>query len=334
MNDKKYVIAEIGSNHCCKIDLAIKHIEEAAKIGAQAVKFQLLDINKQYHSPNPELIELHKKADFSVDNLLILKKATTLNKIDFMCSGTFLEAADLIDSMEPSFHKIASAQVPHFPQYLEKINSKNRLTLASTGIASLGDIDKLVDIFGGNGNKNLILMHCKSRYPLDFEKSELSSIKFLQDRYSLEVALSDHTLTNEAALVSLGMGVRIFEKHFKLDNSINSPDSSSSIDSKSMKDYIDTINRTLLSINSSKKYRSLDKSENSLKSQWEVNVLASKSIKKGQIINDSDLSYKRANQGILASELYFIMKDNSIRATKDIKKNEIIQKSDFLKTEK
>ena len=54
-----------------------------------------------------------------------------------MCSGTFLEAADLIDSMEPSFHKIASAQVPHFPQYLEKIKSKNRLTLASTGIASL-----------------------------------------------------------------------------------------------------------------------------------------------------------------------------------------------------
>ena len=55
---------------------------------------------------------------------------------------------------------------------------------------------------------------------------------------------------------------------------------------------------------------------------------------KGQIINNSDLLYKRANQGILASELYFIMKDNFIRATKDIKKNEIIQKSDFLKAEK
>ena len=59
-----------------------------------------------------------------------------------------------------------------------------------------------------------------------------------------------------------------------------------------MKDYIDSINRTLLSINSSKKYRSLDKSEHYLKSQWEVNVLASKSIKKGQIINDSDLFIK------------------------------------------
>ena len=100
-----------------------------------------------------------------------------------------------------------------------------------------------------------------------------------------------------------------------------------------MKDYIDSINRTLLSINSSEEYRSLDESENSLKRQWEVNVLASKSIKKGQIIHKSDLSYKRAHKGILASELYFIMKDNSIRATKDIKKNEIIQKSCFLKAE-
>ena len=39
-NNKVFVIAEIGVNHCGKLNLAKKMIDQAAKCGADAVKFQ------------------------------------------------------------------------------------------------------------------------------------------------------------------------------------------------------------------------------------------------------------------------------------------------------
>ena len=134
MKKTPYIIAEIGSNHCGDRAIGIKHIEYAAKSGVSAVKFQLLDINKQYINPSLDLRKLHNIADISINDLRTFKKAADINNVDFMCSGTFIEAVEIIENLNPSFHKIASAQVPHFPQYLEKIKLTGRKTIASTGL--------------------------------------------------------------------------------------------------------------------------------------------------------------------------------------------------------
>ena len=45
------ITAEIGSNHLGRYNLAIKHIEEAARSGATAVKFQLFRAETYYGDP-------------------------------------------------------------------------------------------------------------------------------------------------------------------------------------------------------------------------------------------------------------------------------------------
>ena len=60
MKNKTIIIAEAGVNHNGKIDLAIKLIDEAAKSGADFVKFQ--------HT-NPELISpIAQKASYQIKN--------------------------------------------------------------------------------------------------------------------------------------------------------------------------------------------------------------------------------------------------------------------------
>ena len=44
----------------------------------------------------------------------------------------------------------------------------------------------------------------------------MNSIRYLKDRYKIKVGYSDHTIGFEAALLSLGMGAEIIEKHFTI----------------------------------------------------------------------------------------------------------------------
>ena len=331
INNKEeiYTIAEIGSNHCCDINVAIKHVEYAAKAKVSAVKFQLLDINKQYLNPSKDLQALHKKADLSENSIQILAKAAEVNNIDFICSGTYLKGLDFIDKLNPRFHKIASAQVPHFPQYLDHVRKKGRPTLASTGISKLADIENLVNIFDGGKSNQLTLMHCRSKYPLDFKDSELSSILFLRNKFKLDVAYSDHTLTNEAAIVSVAYGVNIFEKHFKIDNSIESPDSNVSITTKEMENYILQLKNAKKAIGDSSKYRDLDTMEIALSKAWIVNVISNKDVSKGEFVNIRDLKFLRSKNGISATNFYKLTRNNKVIFSRNLKKGEILKESDI-----
>ena len=66
----------------------------------------------------------------------------------------------------------------------------------------------------------LILLHCISSYPTKESEANLNSIRYLQDKFNLEVGLSDHTSGFASAVMSLSFGVRIIEKHFLPNNKI------------------------------------------------------------------------------------------------------------------
>ena len=60
-----YVIAEIGSNHNQDFDLALKTIEEAAKAGVDAVKFQTFRAKDHVSKKSPSIeyldnVDIHK----------------------------------------------------------------------------------------------------------------------------------------------------------------------------------------------------------------------------------------------------------------------------------
>ena len=59
------------------------------------------------------------------------------------------------------------------------------------------------------------------------------------------------------SLVALGLGAKIFEKHFKINNSINSPDAESSINFEEMKNYVNMLNIGFKSLGNAKQYRKL-----------------------------------------------------------------------------
>jgi N,N'-diacetyllegionaminate synthase len=87
----------------------------------------------------------------------------------------------------------------------------------------------------------LVLLHCVSAYPCDFDMINLPRIRDLQ-RLSLSVGFSDHTLGIEASILSLGYNIDYIEKHFTVDNDLPGRDNKFAIlpnQLKKLKKYVD-----------------------------------------------------------------------------------------------
>jgi len=63
----------------------------------------------------------------------------------------------------------------------------------------------------------LMVLHCVSLYPTPLALANLSAIAELRGRLGVTIGYSDHTLGVTAAIMALGLGARVIEKHFTLD---------------------------------------------------------------------------------------------------------------------
>ena len=117
-----------------------------------------------------------------------------------------------------SAYKIASYELLHFP-LLEKIIKKNKPIILSTGMANQLEVEKVINWINSLGNDQIMVMHCVSQYPAQFDDVNLKSITALK-KYNLPVGFSDHTLGIYASIAAVAMGSNIIEKHFTISRSM------------------------------------------------------------------------------------------------------------------
>ncbi len=237
-----YIIAELSANHNGSIIKAKESIKAAKKYGADAIKIQT-------YTPDTMTINCQKE-DFIIKGGLwdgyslyqLYKEAYTpyewheelfeyAKKIEItIFSSPFDETAvDLLEQLETPAYKIASFELCDLP-LIEYIAKKGKPILMSTGMANIKEIEEAVVTAKKNGCQDLLLFHCVSSYPAPTEEANLKNIKFLRDKFQIEVGLSDHTISNTAAITSIAMGASAIEKHFILDKKDKGPDSEFSIE--------------------------------------------------------------------------------------------------------
>ena len=102
-------------------------------------------------------------------------------------------------------------------------------------MASESDISDAIKIAKDFVTGEILLFHCISSYPAKTSESNIRMIKTLKEKYNVEIGLSDHTLTNTAAIAAVALGASAIEKHFILDNKEVGPESSFSINPRQLK---------------------------------------------------------------------------------------------------
>ena len=202
-----YVIAEAGANHNRDLTTALRLIEVAAEAGADAVKFQTYTAEGLYSRRTPDIKylkekglvsdqesvwELIKRVEIPWEWHADLASHAAANGIAFF-STPFEEAAvDVLEEVGVPAYKIASYEVNHLP-LIERVARTGKPLLISTGMASLGDIERALDTAAAAGARDLLVMHCAVNYPPRFADLNLRAITTLRSAFEIPIGWSDHT---------------------------------------------------------------------------------------------------------------------------------------------
>ena len=305
---KLFIIAEAGINHNGEISLAKELIKVAKLSGANAVKFQAAIPNLVCTSKSP--LAKYQKTNNSETQLNLLSKIhlpleayKDLNQyakelgIEFMCSAFDNFSLDYINNLGVKYHKIASGEINHYP-FLKQIANYNKPTIVSTGMATLKEIKECLEVLTSNGlsKRNIILMHCTTDYPTNFEDVNLNAIKTISNNFNYPIGYSDHTIGNEVSIAALGMGCNYFEKHFTLDKNMIGPDHKASLSIKELSIYVNSLKNIYSSLGNGEKKPSQNEITN--KKIVRRSIVAKIKIKKGDSFTEENIICKRPAKGI------------------------------------
>ena len=245
-----FLIAEIGINHNGDLSIAKKLISFAAKAGFDAVKFQKRNIDKVY---SQDFLNSHRESpwgktqrdqknglEFDAEQYQKIDKFCKDKKIKWSASAWDLESQDFISGFNVEFNKLASPMLGHKP-LVKKIASEKKKTFISTGMATLEEIDEVIDIFKKE-KCPFEIMHCNSNYPMPEYEANLKCIQTLKERYNCNVGYSGHESTLlKVCITAVALGATSIERHITLDRTMYGSDQAASIEAKSLESFVDTI---------------------------------------------------------------------------------------------
>jgi len=131
--------------------------------------------------------------------------------------------------------------------FLKEVSKRKKHTFISTGMSTIEDIDKAVEIFKNN-NCPFELMHCVSTYPMKIEDANLSTIVKLKEKYACNVGYSGHENGVVVSLAALMLGISSLERHITIDRTMYGSDQAASLEPKGIKFLSNSIEKMLISI--------------------------------------------------------------------------------------
>lgn len=305
---RPYIVAEAGVNHEGSMDIAKRLINEAAEGGANAIKFQTYkaetiaakdspyywDLNKE---PSRNQFDLFKKYDkFWKTEFEQLKKECDNAGIEFLSSPFDTSAADFLNDLMPVF-KISSSDITNFP-FIRYICKFGKPVILSTGASTIQEIQDAVNVISGSGNP-LSLLHCVLNYPTLDENANLGMILDQRKKFPGAVpGYSDHTLPGNMEVLKIAtlLGAVILEKHFTFDKTLPGNDHYHAMDKNDLKHFMNELDRLFLLLGEFSK-KPLASEEKAIQNARR-SLVAKHSIKKGDAVKLSDLTWKRPASGI------------------------------------
>ena len=319
---KPYFIAEIGSNFNQDLKTGYELIDKAKSSGADAVKFQLFKA-KTLYPKNKKMFKIFKSIELKEAHFKKFYDYAKKLKLDVSASTFDLETAKFLNKFKVNFHKIASSELTNY-NLIEYLSKSTLPILLSSGMSDLQDIKNAVKICEKNKNFEIVIMQCGSDYPLKHKDVNLNTLKTFKSNFNYCLGFSDHTISEVAAIASVGFGTTVFEKHFTLSKKSIGPDHFFAMEPNEFKNYTIKIKEAYKCLGSSKKNLLKQERLNSRRKGLYFN----KNLKKGKIFTIKDYVEKSPPIGLTTIYLDNILNK---KLKKDIKKNEPIFQKLFFK---
>lgn len=315
-SDEVFVIAEVGQNHQGDLTEALRYIETFSKLGADAIKFQMRDIDflftraaleRPYESENAfgETYGEHRKAlELSSEDWILIKAKCEECGVKFMCTPFDEVSLAALVKMGVEAIKVASFDLGNLP-FLSRVCDAKLPIVLSTGGGRSEHIEKTIELLRDR-EADFCILHCVSEYPCAVDKLDLGKIVLLKEKYpGVAIGLSDHFNGTLSGPIGFTLGARIFEKHVTLNRANKGTDHSFALEPRGFETFVRDIKRV------PQMYGAKDVSELGQEYVFKKlgkSICANGSISKGEVFSLANMSgIIHVEHGIPVREAYKLL---------------------------
>lgn len=257
-----FITAEIGTNHMGDLEIAKKIIDVAVDAGCDAVKFQKKNVEKIYtkefldsplESPwgkTQKEMRLHR--EFSLQQFKEIDMYCKQKNISWYASCWDIDSQISMRKFRTKFNKVASAMLVHY-KLLETIAEEGKYTFIGTGMSTMAQVKKAVDIFR-KYNCPFELMHSNSAYPMRDNEANLMMIPVLKKIFKCKVGYSGHEVgATTVSIPAVMLGATSLERHVTLDRTFYGHDQSASLEPAGLRRLVRDVRRIKIILGDGKK---------------------------------------------------------------------------------
>ncbi|MFX1391966.1 MAG: N-acetylneuraminate synthase [Promethearchaeota archaeon] len=309
LNSPIFLIAEVGVNHNGEVSIAKELVELAARANFDAIKFQTFSADNlllkstpkvQYQKFNSDdqenFYDMIKKYELSKKDFKELQIYSSKYNIIFLSTPFDMISVDLLDQLDVPAYKVGSGDMNNFP-LLEKICSKGKPILLSTGMATLEEVKNSVGFIKSRNVEEIVIFQCTTNYPASLKEINLNVIDtFMHEFPDHLIGFSDHSIGFEASIGAAAKGVKVIEKHITLDKGMEGPDHKASLGPEDLENWTRSIRNLEESLGSFRKVPS--KIELEIAKTVRKSIVTTKDLIKGDIFSKENLGVKRPGYGI------------------------------------
>ncbi len=302
-----FIIAEAGVNHNGSLELALKLVDAAVAVGADAVKFQTFDAaalaTHDVHKASYQKDRSDGKTQFEMLKALMLTKKDFITIFEyckqkgiiFLSTPFDPGSADFLNQINVPAFKLSSGDLNNYP-FLSHVASFGKPLIVSTGMAEMYEIKKALKTIRAAGCKDVIFLQCTTAYPAPIEHTNIRAMVTLRQELKTLVGFSDHTPGFEAAAAAVALGACIIEKHLTLDRAMVGPDHLASLDPAGFSALVSVIRNVEKALGTSEK--TVVPIERDLRGVIRKRLVASKDIPKGSTFSADNVCIKRSSGGM------------------------------------
>jgi len=310
MTSPVIIIAEVGVNHNGDFDLAKQLIDVAAKAGVDIVKFQTFkaqtlvtrsaekaEYQKKTTGQQVSQFEMLRHLELTREMHRKLVEHCAACNVEFLSTGFDIESVSFLVTLGQTRFKIPSGEITNLP-YLRYVGRLNKSIFLSTGMATMDEIKAAIDTLehSGTPRNKIMVMHCTTEYPTPMVEVNLHAMQSIRSAFGVSVGYSDHTIGIEVPIAAVALGACVIEKHFTLDRRFPGPDHRTSIEPDGLITMVAAIRNIENALGSQVKGPTLSESKN--KVAVRKSIVASRTIKAGEVFNEQNVSTKRPALGL------------------------------------
>lgn len=251
-----FIVAELSGNHNGDLERAVAIVHAAADAGANAIKLQTYTADTiTIRSKRPDFVvsgtgpwsgrtlyDLYDEAHTPWEWHERLFAEARGRGLEVFSTPFDLSAVVFLESLSAPAHKVASFELLD-DDLLRAVARTGKPLVVSTGMASLAEITRAVEVARAAGAHEIVLLRCTSSYPAPDASMNLASLPSLAEITGCIVGLSDHSLGTVAPVVAVTLGARMIEKHLTLKRSDGGVDSHFSLEPAEFRSLVEDVRR-------------------------------------------------------------------------------------------